>query len=87
MVMNPIFLRLLILFSNNTSNQSPIRLGKKNETFMDRHFETILKVLFIILILLLILLVGTVFVILITNGSSITGTEANGYYYHLEDWV
>ena len=86
MVMNPIFLRLLILFSN-TSNQSPTRLEKKEESFMDRHFETILKVLFIILILLLILLVGTVFVILITNGSSITGTEANGYYYHLEDWV
>ena len=84
--MNPLFSFLLILFSNNTS-KSPVRLGKKNETFMDRHFETILKVLFIILILLLILLVGTVFVILITNGSSITGTEANGYYYHLEDWV
>ena len=86
MVMNPIFLRLLILFSN-TSNQSPTRLEKKEESFMDRHYETILKVLFIILILLLILLVGTVFVLFVMHGANITGTEANGFYYHLEDWV
>ena len=86
-MMSPLFLRLLILFNNNTSNRSPIRLEKKRESFMDRHFETILKALFLVLIVLLILLIGTVFVILITNGSSITGTEANGYYYHLEDWV
>ena len=79
MVMNPIFLRLLILFSN-TSNQSPTRLEKKEETFMDKHYETILKFLFIILILLLILLVGSVFVLIVLHGQSITGTEANLYY-------
>ena len=84
--MNPLFSFLLILFNNNTS-KSPIRLEKKEETFMDRHFETILKVLFIILILLLILLVGTVFVLFVMHGANITGTEANGFYYHLEDWV
>ena len=85
--MNPLFLRLLILFNNNTSNQSPVRLQKKEENFMDRHYETILKILFIILIVLLILLVGTVFVLFVIHGANITGTEANGFYYHLEDWV
>ena len=77
--MNPLFSFLLILFSNNTS-KSPVRLGKKNETFMDRHYETILKFLFIVLILLCILLVGTVFVLVVLHGQSITGTEANLYY-------
>ena len=85
--MNPLFLRLLILFNNNTSNQSPVRLDKKEENFMDRHYETILKILFIVLILLCILLVGTVFVLFVIHGANITGTEANGFYYHLEDWV
>ena len=77
--MNPLFSFLLILFSNNTS-KSPIRLEKKEETFMDKHYETILKFLFIILILLLILLVGSVFVLIVLHGQSITGTEANLYY-------
>lgn len=84
--MNPLFSFLLILFSN-TSNQSPVRLQKKEEGFMDRHYETILKFLFIVLILLCILLVGTVFVLFVIHGANITGTEANGFYYHLEDWV
>lgn len=78
--MNPLFLRLLILFNNNTSNQSPVRLDKKEENFMDRHYETILKILFIILLVLLILLVGTVFVLFVIHGQAITGTEANIYY-------
>ena len=78
--MNPLFLRLLILFNNNTSNQSPVRLDKKEENFMGRHYETILKFLFIVLILLCILLVGTVFVLFVIHGQAITGTEANIYY-------
>ena len=78
--MNPLFLRLLILFNNNTSNQSPVRLQKKEEGFMGRHYETILKFLFIVLILLCILLVGTVFVLFVIHGQAITGTEANIYY-------
>ena len=78
--MNPLFLRLLILFNNNTSNQSPVRLDKKEENFMDRHYETILKFLFIVLILLCILLVGTVFILFVIHGQAITGTEANIYY-------
>ena len=78
--MNPLFLRLLILFNNNTSNQSPVRLDKKEENFMDRHYETILKILFIILLVLLILVVGTVFVLFVIHGQAITGTEANIYY-------
>ena len=78
--MNPLFLRLLILFNNNTSNQSPVRLQKKEEGFMGRHYETILKILFIVLILLCILLVGTVFVLFVIHGQAITGTEANIYY-------
>jgi len=78
--MNPLFLRLLILFNNNTSNQSPVRLEKKEENFMGRHYETILKILFIILLVLLILLVGTVFVLFVIHGQAITGTEANIYY-------
>lgn len=78
--MNPLFLRLLILFNNNTSNQSPVRLQKKEENFMGRHYETILKILFIILLVLLILLIGTVFVLFVIHGQAITGTEANIYY-------
>ena len=77
--MNSVFSFLLILFSN-TSNQSPVRLQKKEENFMDRHYETILKILFIILLVLLILLVGTVFVLFVIHGQAITGTEANIYY-------
>ena len=78
-MMNPLFLRLLILFNNNP-NHPPTRLEKKEEGFMDRHYETILKFLFIVLILLCILLVGTVFVLVVLHGQSITGTEANLYY-------
>ena len=83
--MNPLFLRLLNLYKNN-SNHPPTRLEKKEENFMDRHYETILKILFIILLLLVILLVGTVFILLVTHGSQLTGTEAN-IYEHLEDMV
>ena len=77
--MNPLFLRLLILFNNNP-NHPPTRLEKKEDNFMDRHYETILKILFIILLVLLILLVGTVFVLFVIHGQAITGTEANIYY-------
>lgn len=47
---------------------------------MDRHYETILKILFIILLVLLILLIGTVFVLFVIHGQAITGTEANLWY-------
>ena len=77
--MNPLFLRLLILFNNN-SNHPPTRLEKKEENFMGRHYETILKFLFIVLILLCILLVGTVFVLFVIHRQAITGTESNIYY-------
>ena len=80
--MNPLFLRLLILFSKN-STKPPIRLEKrKDEGFIGRHYESIMKILFIILIVLLILLVGTVFILFVLHGASITGTESNMWYYH-----
>ena len=78
--MNPLFLYLLILFNKNTK-KPPIRLQKKeDEGFSGRHYESIMKILFIILILLLILLVGTVFILFVIHGQSVTGTEANIYY-------
>lgn len=79
-MMNPLFSHLLILFSKN-SYKPPVRLEKrKEEGFMDRHYETILKILFIILLVLLILLIGTVFVLFVIHGQAITGTEANLWY-------
>lgn len=80
MVMSPVFLWLLMLFSNNTSsNQSP-RLEKKEEGFIGRHYETILIILFLILIVLLICLIGTIFILIVLHGQTLTGTEANLYY-------
>lgn len=81
-----IFLFLMTIFSQlNTSKNSkvePARLDKHNkkskfEQFCDR---IVPYVLFFALVLLSILIL----IILVKYGASITGTESNAYYYHLE---
>ena len=66
----------------------PVRLSKsqsmqeeKWESTLQRYAPYLLIVCFIILVLLIFALVFTVMGV---SASSLTGTEANGYYYHLE---
>jgi hypothetical protein len=51
------------------------------ESTLQRYAPYLLIVCFIILVLLIFALVFTVMGV---SASSLTGTEANGYYYHLE---
>ena len=51
------------------------------EAFLERHALLFLCIAMIILFILVTCLVVTVF------GASVTGTEANGYYYHLGDII
>ena len=64
----------------------PVRLSKSNKAIgweqrITPYVPYILLCLFIILALLIFALVFTVMGV---SASSLTGTEANGYYYHLE---
>ena len=66
----------------------PVRLSKSQsmqennwESTLQRYAPYLLIVCFIILTLLIFALVFTVMGV---SASSLTGTEANGYYYHLE---
>jgi hypothetical protein len=66
----------------------PVRLSKSKsmqennwESTLQRYAPYLLIVCFIILTLLIFALVFTVMGV---SASSLTGTEANGYYYHLE---
>ena len=64
----------------------PVRLSKSNKAIgweqrITPYVPYILLWLFIILALLIFALVFTVMRV---SASSLTGTEANGYYYHLE---
>ena len=69
-------------------SNNPVRLSKSQsmqennwESTLQRYAPYLLIVCFIILTLLIFALVFTVMGV---SASSLTGTEANGYYYHLE---
>ena len=67
----------------------PVRLSKSNnarswEQRITPYVPYILLCLFIILALLIFALVFTVMGV---SASSLTGTEANGYYYHLQELI
>ena len=81
-----IFLFLIFIFSQlNTNNKSskvePARLDKKQKSKFEQFCDkSVPYVLFFALVLLSILIL----IILVRYGHSITGTEQNAYYYHLE---
>ena len=62
---------------NNTSN---VRLEKQTKSPIDEFCNRIAPYLILSFILILFIFL---FFILVRYGHSITGTEANGYYYHL----
>ena len=68
-----------IFFSQKSSN---VRLEKKGEK---SHFEQFCdKIAPYVLFFALVLLGILILIILVKYGASITGTESNTYYYHLE---
>lgn len=81
-----IFLFLMTIFSQlNTNNKSskvePARLDKKQKSKFEQFCDkSVPYVLLIALALLSILII----ICLVKYGHSITGTESNAYYYHLE---
>lgn len=67
----------------------PVRLSKQSDTMsweqrITPYVPYILLCLFIILTLLIFALACAVIGV---SASSITGTEANGYYYHLQELI
>ena len=77
-----------ILLSNNfsrsnTSKVEPARLSKRVEKSTFEQFCD--KICPYVLLFALATICILVLVILVKYGHSITGTEANGYYYHLTD--
>ena len=63
---------------NNTSN---VRLEKQTKSPIDEFCNRIAPYLILSFILIFFIFL---FIALLRYGHSITGTEANGYYYHLE---
>ena len=77
--MNTLFLRLLILFNNNSiyTPKSLTKKEEKEEGFI--RYETLLNILFTILLSLIIISIITGIIILAIHITNITGTEANTY--------
>ena len=79
-----IFLFLMTIFSqfNLSSGDAPARLDKKTENKFQEFCRWICPY---VIILCLIILSVLLFIALVKYGHAITGTEANQYYYHLND--
>lgn len=77
--MNTLFLRLLILFNNNSvyTPRSLTKKEEKEEGFIG--YETLLNILFTILLSLIIISIITGIIIFAIHIANITGTEANTY--------
>lgn len=69
-------------FSRSTSKVEPARLQKVEKSTFEKTCERICPYVIIIGIIIICVLL---FVALVKYGYSITGSEANGYYYHLTD--
>ena len=78
--MMQIVITIISIFSrkNNTSN---VRLEKQTKSPIDEFCDKIAPYL---ILACTIILVCLIFIALVKYGANITGTEANGYYYHLE---
>ena len=66
----------------------PVRLSK-SQSMQENNWESTLQryapyLLIVCLIILTLLIFALVFTVMGVSASSLTGTEANGYYYHLE---
>ena len=76
-----------VLLSNlsqfKTSKVEPARLSKRVEKSTFEQFCD--KICPYVLLFALVIIGILLLVILVKYGHSITGTEANGYYYHLTD--
>ena len=73
----------LITSLKQSSNNQPARLNKKeNESSFDKTCERIAPY---ILLISLIILCTLLFVVLVKYGANLTGTEANQFYYHMND--
>lgn len=64
-------------------NSEPVRLAKVEKPQKTTFEEICLKIAPYVLFVCICLLIITIFVIMVKYGSNITGTEANGYYYHM----
>ena len=58
-----------------------IKLHRRLEAFLQRHAFFFLVISIMVLFALILCLIYAVF------GASFTGTEANAYYYHMEDII
>ena len=69
-------------------SNNPVRLSK-SQSMQENNWESTLQryapyLLIVCLIILVLLIFALVFTVMGVSASSLTGTEANGYYYHLE---
>ena len=83
--MKTIFLIIFSLFNLNTSKESePVRLQKKEKHSIQSGFESACeRIAPYVLVACIIVISVLLFVVLVKYGASLTGTEANQYYYHL----
>ena len=71
-------------------SKNPVRLSKSS--MQENNWESTLQryapyLLIVCLIILTLLIFALVFTVMGASASSLTGTEANGYYYHLEELI
>ena len=75
----------LILSNNSSKKEEPVRLEKKEEHSIQLGFDSACeKMAPYVLIACIVIIRVLLFVVLVKYGASLTGTEANQYYYHLE---
>ena len=67
----------------------PVRLSKSNEamSWEQRIAPYVPYILLCLFILLILLIIALVCVVMGVSASSLTNTEANGYYYHLQEMI
>ena len=66
-----------------------VRLSKQanNISWEQRLAPYVPYLLIVCLIILILLIFALVFTVMGVSANSLTGTEANGYYYHLEEII
>lgn len=75
-----IFLSIFFSRFNNKTTSNVARLEKQTKSPIDEFCDKIAPYL---ILACTIILVCLIFIALVKYGANITGTEANGYYYHL----
>ena len=72
-------------------SNNPVRLSK-SQSMQENNWESTLQryapyLLIVCLIILTLLIFALVCVVMGVSASSLTNTEANGYYYHLQELI